>query len=119
MAAVSCPDDCSAESHDAFRAFAIEHDIVAGRQQTFEAVAESDYLPAKFFAGEHDAAKDGVEPRAIPAAGENANAGLHDEPTIKALPSNRQVIRQPTHDRSPANTTRSGARLRQIDCLSS
>src|SRR5437879_13450219 len=106
MTAVSRPDDCSAESHDAFRAFAIEHDIVTGRQQTFEAVAESDYLPAKFFAGEHDAAKDGVEPRAIPAAGENANAGLHDEDTINASPSNRQGVRQPPTDRRAASLDR-------------
>ncbi len=103
MAAVGCPDDCSAESHDAFRTFAIEHDIVAGRQQTFEAVAESDYLPAKFFAGEHDTAKDGVEPRAIPAAGENANTGLHDEDTIKALFSDRQAVRQRPTDRRVAS----------------
>src|SRR2546425_2271575 len=106
MTAVSRPDDCSAESHDTFRAFAIEHDIVAGRQQTFEAVAEPDYLPAKFFAGEHDTAKDGVESRAIPAAGENANASLHDEDTIKAFSSDRQAVRRPPTDRRAASLGR-------------
>src|SRR5437764_1158090 len=103
MAAVRRADDRPAKRHDAFGAFAIEHDIIAGRQQTFEAIAESDHFPAELFSGEDDAAKDGVKPGAIPAAGKNADACLHGEDTIKAFFSDRQAVRWPPTDRRAAS----------------
>src|ERR1700719_3315633 len=99
MAAIGRANDRSPERHDPFRALAVEHDVVSRWQQAFEAIAESDYFPAKLFAGEHDAAKHRVEAGTIPAAGENANARLHDEDTIKAFSSDRQAVRRRPTDR--------------------
>ena len=79
MPAVSRSNNRAAERHDSFGALAIENDVIAWWQQTFEAVTESDYFPAKFFAGQNNAAKDGVQSWAITAAGENADPCLHNE----------------------------------------
>src|SRR5438552_5010858 len=103
MTAVGRSDDCSAQRHDAFSAFAIEHDVIARRQQTFEAVAESNYFPAEFFAGEDDTPQYSVESGTIPAAGENANTRLHGEDTIKAFFSDRQAVRWRPTDRRVAS----------------
>ena len=103
MAAIGRANDRSPERHDALGAFAIEHDVISGWQQAFEAIAESDYFPAKLFAGENDAAKNSIEPGAIAAAGENADTRLHGEDTIKAFFSDRQAVRRRPTDRRVAS----------------
>ena len=52
---------------------------IARRQQSFKAIAKSDYFPAKFVRGQRDAAKNGIQAWAVTAASENADSGLHNE----------------------------------------
>ena len=103
MAAIGCADYCSAKRHDSFGAFAIEHDVITGRQQSFEAVAEADYFPTKFFTSEDDAAQNCVQPGAIPAAGQNAYSCLHAKTLIKAFFWDRQACRRLPIDRRAAS----------------
>ena len=63
MAAISGADDRAAERHDAVGRSSIEHHVIAGRKQSFEAIEESEDFPAEFFRGENDAAQDGVQAR--------------------------------------------------------
>jgi len=102
MTAVGGTDDGSAERHDAFGAFAIEHDIIA-RGNRPSKPSGTRLFPTELFAREDDAAKDSVESGAIPAAGENANARLHGEDTIKAFFSDLQAVRRPPTDRRAAS----------------
>src|SRR5438067_410373 len=79
MAAIRRANNCPTQRHDSFGALAIKHDVIARRQQSFKAIAKSDYFPAKFVRGQRDAAKDGIQPWAVTAASENADSGLHNE----------------------------------------
>ena len=47
----------------------IENNVIAGRQQSFEAVTKSDDFPAQFFRGEDDAAQNRIQSGAIAATG--------------------------------------------------
>ena len=67
-------EDGAAELHDADRLRGIEHHVIAGRQQPFEAVAEADDLPAELARGADDAVDDRVQSGAITAAVQDANS---------------------------------------------
>ena len=68
VAFVGGAEDGAAELHDADGLFRIEHHVIARRQQTFEAIAEANDLPAESLGGTDDAVDDRIESGAIPAA---------------------------------------------------
>src|SRR2546425_980295 len=70
-------DERSAQRHDVFRAFAVEHGEITRWQQSFEAIAESEHFPTKFVGRERGTAQDGIEPGAIAAAGKDADPRFH------------------------------------------
>ena len=72
VALVSGAEDGAAELEDADGVLRLEHDVVAGRQHAFEAIAEADDLPAELIGRADDAVDDGIESGAIAAAVENA-----------------------------------------------
>ena len=47
---------------------AIQNDVVTGREQAFEAVAETDHFPAEFLGGEDNAAQHSIQTGAITTA---------------------------------------------------
>jgi hypothetical protein len=77
MAAIRRPNDRAAQRHDSINAFAIENKVIAGRKQSFKAVAKTNDVPAEFLSGEHNSAQHCVEPWTIATAGQNTNARLH------------------------------------------
>src|SRR5882724_3909182 len=76
MSAIGCADDRSAARHDAGSIAALEDFVIARRQQTFEAVEETDYFPTQFVSGENDSAYDCVQAGAVAAARQHADTGL-------------------------------------------
>src|SRR5207244_3183982 len=74
---VGGPDERSTQRHDVLRTLAVEHGETTRRQQSLEAITESEHFPTKRVGRERGPAQDRIEPGAIPAAGKNADPRFH------------------------------------------
>lgn len=73
MALIGRAQNGAAEFEDADSVLGAKQNEIAGRQESFKAIAEADDFPAEFRGGADDAVDDCVEAGAIAAAIENAN----------------------------------------------
>jgi hypothetical protein len=60
MAAIRCPDNRAAQSHDSTNALPIENDMVARWKKSFESVAKTNNLPTVFVRCKHNSAENSV-----------------------------------------------------------
>ena len=70
---VDGPEDGAAEFGDAGRFDRVQYHVIAGRQESFKAVAEADNFPAQLMGGSGHTVDDGVEAGAVAAAVQNSN----------------------------------------------
>src|SRR6266550_1523103 len=116
MAAIRRSDDRAAQRHDSINPVAIENKMIAGRKQSFKAVAKTNDLPTKFFSGEHNSAQHCVETWTIATAGKNTNPRLHVcNYGIRAIFLDRPDDRRQPIDRRVASHAVTSLRLHQID----
>src|SRR5262249_1701049 len=103
MAAIRCADDCPPQGHDPISAFAIENNVIAGREKPFKSVPETDDVPSKLFSDEHDSSQDGIEARAIATAGQNTNTRLH----FRNFKERRSPVRRSARQERPSERSSS------------
>src|SRR5581483_8636327 len=69
MAAIGRAENRASQRHNAVGALTIQDHVVARWKESFESISETDHFPAELFRGQHHAAQNCVQPRAIAATG--------------------------------------------------